>query len=116
MRTESRLAQIPGATLKRELWKKHIHGQKKYHAFSFIADGRIMKKETIEELIDGINYLVYQLIKDRFKKEEILTWDEKKLNVIYLKILEEIDKMDSESRNKSIRAIARMRDLIKYLS
>lgn len=110
------LAQVPGAELKRELWKKHLHGQKKYHAFSFIADGRIMKKETIEELIDGINYLVYQLIKDRFKKEAILTWDEKKLNVTYLEILKEIHKMDPDSKNKSIRAIARMRDLITYLS
>lgn len=49
--------------LPKALKAKHLHGQEKYHAFSFVKDGRVMRKETIDELVDGINYQIYQLIK-----------------------------------------------------
>lgn len=104
------------------LWKKHLHGQKKYHAFSFLKDGRVMKKETTDELIDGINYLIYQLIKDR-QGSTVLTklamQKEKgieQLNKLYRAQIAEIPKMSNRSENKVIRAIARMRDLIADLS
>lgn len=107
--------------MQKELYKKHLHGQKKYHAFSFLKDGRVMKKETKEELIDGINYLIYQLIKDRFPKNYL--WEmsirgekgTRELNKIYKDIISTIPKMSNRSENKTIKAIARMRDLIELL-
>jgi len=101
--------------LQKSLVEKHIHGQKKYHAFSFIADGRVMKEETIDELIDGINYLVYQIIISRHDKREILRWTEDELNIVYSKIISEVDSMDTESDLYTERNIAKMRDMIKDL-
>lgn len=101
--------------LTKMLQEKHIHGQQKYHAFSFIKDGRKMNLETIDELVDGINYLVYQLIKDRFDKKEIISWDVATLNKNYSEIVKSIPEMSNRSENKNIRAIARMRDLIDTL-
>ena len=108
--------------LQRELYKKHLHGQEKYHAFSFLKDRRVMAKETIEELIDGINYQVYQLIKNRVSKKELSEYSKqgevgvKMLNLIYKKIINSIPKMSNRSENRTIKVIARMRDLIKELS
>ena len=108
--------------LKKELLKKHFHGQEKYHAFSFLMDKRKMAGETIEELIDGINYQIYQLIKDRYSKKELKLLSEQEikgvntLNNYYKKIIKEVEGMSNRSENKVIKAIARMRDLIKLLS
>lgn len=108
--------------LEKELFKKHLHGQEKYHAFSFLKDGRTMSKETIEELVDGINYLIYQLIKDRYSKKELLAVSKlgeqgvEQLNEIYKELIKTIPKMSARSENVTIRVIARMRDLIKMLS
>lgn len=108
--------------LEKELLKKHLHGQEKYHAFSFLKDGRVMSKETTEELIDGINYQIYQLIKDRYPKKELLKVSElgeqgvKQLNEIYKEIIKTIPSMSNRSQNKTIYTIARIRDLIKILS
>jgi len=107
--------------LEKELLKKHLHGQEKYHAFSFLKDGRKMSDETIEELVDGINYLTYQLIKDSHTTGELMRLSNepdgvKLLNIIYTGLISEIPKMQTTSENKNMRAIAIMRDLIEELS
>lgn len=107
--------------LNKVLQAKHVHGQAKYHAFSFLKDGRKMSNETIDELVDGINYLVYQLIKDRYGKKDLMEMSKlgeegiRMLNGIYADILKTIPGMSRRSENKNIRAIARMRDLIEDL-
>jgi len=72
-----------GFSLKKELIKKHKRGQKKYGAFSFLNDGRDMKLEACDELIDAINYLVYGIIKDTRGEANIKKWNIKKFNNIY---------------------------------
>lgn len=66
-----------------ELAKKHRRGQKKYGAFSFLNDGRNMKLEAADELVDAINYLVYEKIKEDYGEKLIKTWTIKEFNKEY---------------------------------
>lgn len=73
----------PGFDLGKELLKKHKHGQKKYGAFSFLNDGRNMKLEAADELVDAINYLVYEGIKGFYGEEALRKMSVKHFNDIY---------------------------------
>ena len=48
--------------------KRHISGQEKYGEFSFL--NRDMREDSIEELIDAMNYLLYLIIKIKYFKEK----------------------------------------------
>ena len=76
--------------LEKELIKKHRHGQKKYHAFSFLEDSRDMNLEAADELIDAINYQVYKSIKQKYSEEELKTWSVAKLNKTYIAIVKDL--------------------------
>jgi hypothetical protein len=77
----------PNFKLKDELIKKHQHGQEKYGAFSFLNDGRDMKLEAADELLDAINYLTYQAIKKHFGGKTIKTWSVNKFNEVYILLI-----------------------------
>ena len=47
--------------LKKSLKERHLKGQKKYGTFSFL--GKDMKEEAKEELIDAVNYSIYEELK-----------------------------------------------------
>ncbi len=71
--------------LQKKLYKKHLFGQTKYGEFTFLT--KDMKKETQEELIDAINYQIYEFIKRKYSVQEIKNWDVKKLNRVYRAVL-----------------------------
>ena len=87
--------------LSQVLYDKHMHGQKKYHAFSFLEDGRDMRKESIEELVDAINYMTYQEIKDEYDEKEIRAWDVHKFNNIYKEKILNLPEASTSSSVKS---------------
>jgi len=73
--------------LTKELKKKHSRGQKKYGAFSFLNDGRDMKLEAADELLDAVNYLTYLAIKEDHGEKEIKKWSISKFNKTYDKYI-----------------------------
>ena len=75
--------------LRELLLKKHKLGQEKYGAFSFLNDGRDMDLETIDELVDAINYLVYKKITEDHGKEVIKKWSVNTFNHVYDRYLRE---------------------------
>lgn len=76
-----------GFNLKKELIKKHLVGQKKYGAFSFLNDKRNMELEAADELLDSINYLVYRDIKKFFGKRVIKKWTPEIFNSVYKAVI-----------------------------
>lgn len=79
----------PNFNLQKELLKKHMRGQKKYGAFSFLKDGRDMNLEASDELLDAINYLTYDRIKNLFGEKIIHSWSIAKFNKIYRQTIKE---------------------------
>ena len=69
------------------LSKKHKLGQEKYGAFSFLNDGRDMDLETIDELVDAINYLIYKKITEDHGKKVIKGWSVSTFNHMYSEYL-----------------------------
>jgi len=82
-------------TLEEELIKKHKYGQKKYGEFTFLE--KDMRKEASEELIDAINYLTYDKIKEDFTEKEIRSWSKEELNAVFMKYVSRINKMEGYS-------------------
>lgn len=79
--------------LKAELIKKHYHGQEKYGAFSFLNDGRDMKLEAADELIDAINYLFYEGLKRLYGEEQLRKMSTEDFNKAYELHLESVVKL-----------------------
>jgi len=79
----------PNFNLQKELLKKHMRGQKKYGAFSFLKDGRDMNLEAADELLDAINYITYQRIKNKYGEKVIHGWTIAKFNKIYRQAIQE---------------------------
>ena len=101
--------------IEKKLIKKHQVGQKKYGAFSFVKDKRDMKKDVEDELIDAINYLIYQTIKDDYSESEILSWSTRKLNSVYKKSVSEVKNMSYRSKNPIRALIGKLYKIIKSL-
>lgn len=72
-----------GFDLRKELLKKHRHGQRKYHAFSFLEDGRDMYLEAADEVVDAINYMLYEEIKNEYDREVLEKMSVRRFNKIY---------------------------------
>lgn len=79
--------------LKEELIKKHYHGQEKYGAFSFLNDERDMNLEAADELIDAVNYLIYEAIKRVYGEETLRAMEPSEFNKIYESDLENVIKV-----------------------
>jgi len=101
--------------VEKALIKKHYHGQKKYGSFSFVKDKRNMKEDVIDELIDAINYLIYQIVKDNYSELEILEWSTRKWNGVYKKLTLEIKNMSYRSKNPNRATIGKMYKIINSL-
>jgi len=84
-----------GFIIKKELKKKHLKGQKKYGAFSFIEDKRDMKLEACDELIDAVNYLVYEEIKKDLGISAIRILTKEQFNKVYSNKIKNITETDS---------------------
>lgn len=95
--------------LEKELAKKHRRGQKKYGAFSFLNDGRDMKLEAADELIDAINYLIYEKITESYGAENIKSWSIREFNSTYYWYLGELSNVNRGFISSLIRLIEKLK-------
>ena len=101
--------------LEKELYAKHMHGQKKYGPFSFVKDGKKMTQEVKSELIDAINYMLYLDIAKNNSKKELLSTSVKDWNAYFQMRLSEVQGYSNRSENKVYKTIAKLRDLYESL-